>query len=267
VLTQCGSPSAAFARNCAEARTISALFTLVRTECFWDTPVQLPNHQSKCLNEAILEYCCSAFLCRTTSSCRCFTTGSPLGSPWRRLLALFVNALLLGIVSGVMCIPFFEQLSRLGPWGRLIGFCIALPYFAILESRIGNGRTLGKRWMHLQVVDGHGNTISLGKSLLRSSLFAIPLFVNGLELPVTRTPWIVSSILSVLIFGLGGSTLYLLLFNRRTRQGINDLALGSYVTKANETGPLNRQAIWNTHWVISPRAIGFLRDGRRNCRH
>jgi hypothetical protein len=59
----------------------------------------------------------------------------PFGSPWRRLLALFVNALLLGIVSGVMCIPFFEPLSRLGPWGRLIGFCIALPYFAILRKQ------------------------------------------------------------------------------------------------------------------------------------
>lgn len=60
----------------------------------------------------------------------------------------------------------------------------------------------------------------------------------------------VSSLVSVLIFGVGGATLYLVLFNRHTRQGIHDLAVGSYVADADALGALKVQPVWKMHWVI-----------------
>jgi len=104
--------------------------------------------------------------------------------------------------------------------------------------------------MHLQVIDKNGTTISFGKSVVRYAVFAVPYYVNEILLPTSRTPWVVSALLSLLIFGVGGTTLYLMLFNRHTRQGIHDLAIGSYVADADKSGPLQIEPIWKIHWVI-----------------
>ncbi len=169
---------------------------------------------------------------------------------WRRFLAFAIDGIILGLGVMLVALPFFEPLSRLGPWGRMIGFLITLPYFAILDSRAGNGQTLGKRLLHLQVVDKDGATISLGKSVLRYAVFAVPFFVNGILLPTSRTPWIVSALIDLVIFGIGGATLYLMLFNRHTRQGLHDLAAGTYVADADKSGAPNVEPIWKIHWVI-----------------
>jgi uncharacterized RDD family membrane protein YckC len=184
-----------------------------------------------------------------------------IGSLWRRIVAFFVDGIIIGIAGNVLALPFFETFSRLGPWGRLVGFCMALPYFAILDSTIGHGQTLGKRWLHLQVVDVHGNTVSFWKSLVRYALIAVPYYLNGIALPVTRTPWIVSFLISVVIFALGGATFYLVFFNRHTRQGIHDLAVGSYVAEADKIGPLKTQAIWKVHWLILGSLLVFISVG------
>lgn len=181
-----------------------------------------------------------------------------VGSLWRRVVAFVVDGILVGIAGSVVALPFFETFSHLGPWGRLVGFFMALPYFVILNSTIGNGQTLGKRWMHLQVVDVHGNTISFSKSLVRYAVFAVPYYLNKISLPMTRTPWIVSSLIAVLIFAVGGATLYLVLFNRHTRQGIHDLAAGSYVADADKIGPLKTQSIWKIHWAILASLLALL---------
>lgn len=174
----------------------------------------------------------------------------PIGSLGRRLIAFIIDTVVIGLPAMLFAAPFFDPLSRLGAWGRVIGFFLALPYFAILNSRIGNGQTLGKRWMHIQVVDASGDTISVTKALLRYSVFAIPYFLNGAPFPVSRMPAVFFTLITVIIFGVGGSTFYLVCFNRRTRQGLHDLAAGSFVADGNVPGPLNAQPIWEMHWVI-----------------
>ena len=169
---------------------------------------------------------------------------------WRRIIAFALDGIIVGIAGIILALPFFEPLSRLGCWGRLVGFCLALPYFAILNSQIGNGQTLGKRWMRIRVVDQNGRALTFSRSVARYALLAIPYFLNQLTLPVTRTPWLVSAAISVIIFGVGGATLYLVLFNRRTRQGVHDLGVGSYVVSAGNSGPVKVQPTWKPHWVI-----------------
>src|SRR6266567_4130817 len=71
--------------------------------------------------------------------------GRPIASFWRLLGAFFLDSIILGIAAFVLAIPFFSTLSRLGPYGRLVGIFLALPYYGILNSRIGDGQTLGKR--------------------------------------------------------------------------------------------------------------------------
>jgi len=169
---------------------------------------------------------------------------------WRRAVAFAADGVIIGFAGFAITVPFFDALSRLGVYGRLLGFLLALPYFATLNSKIGNGQTLGKRWMHIQVIDEEGKTISFGKSVVRYAVFAIPYYLDKLVLPTTRTPWLISTLISFVIAAVGGATLYLVLFNRHTRQGIHDLSAGSYVADGDKTGPLRKEPIWKGHWVI-----------------
>jgi uncharacterized RDD family membrane protein YckC len=173
-----------------------------------------------------------------------------IGALWRRVAAFAIDGAIVGAAGFAITVPFFEIFSRLGSWGPLVGFCLALPYFAILDSSVGNGRTLGKRLMRLQLIGKNGNAISFWRSTVRYTVFAVPYFLNEMLLPSTRTPWLVSTLVSVVVFGLGGATAYLVIFNRRTRQGIHDLAVGSYVVDADKDGLLKIEPIWRVHWAI-----------------
>lgn len=173
-----------------------------------------------------------------------------IGSLWRRIFAYFLDAIILGIAGWVVTFPFRERLSHVGAWGPLLGSCLALPYFVILNSRIGDGQTLGKRIMDLQVVDVHGNTIPLTKSLVRYSFFAVALYLQETAFPITRLPLLVSSLIVVLIYVISVATFYLVIFNRHTRQGVHDLAAGTYVTDADILGPVKTPPIWKVHWVV-----------------
>lgn len=157
---------------------------------------------------------------------------------WRRLGAFCIDGLVLGIIGLALGAAAFARLAELGPWGRLLGFVIAVAYFGILESRIGGGRTPGKRLLGIRVVDHSGRGLSLAQALLRSTIFFVPYFLNGLMLGSDgMIPW-VAMILSILVFGLGFSILYLLLFNLPTRQSVHDLATGAFVVKAPAPVPL-----------------------------
>lgn len=170
---------------------------------------------------------------------------------WRRFFAFFIDTTILAVAIGFIAGPFFDALADLGPAGRLVGFLIGVFYFAFPESSLGHGATIGKRFLRLQVVNAEGKTLSLEESLVRYTVFAVPWFLNGVLLPISRVPLVVSVLLGIVIFGVGGTNLYLLIFNRNTRQGLHDLSMKSYVVMADETGPVLVTPIWKKHWAIA----------------
>jgi uncharacterized RDD family membrane protein YckC len=176
--------------------------------------------------------------------------GRFVGSLWRRIVAAIVDGLIVGVAAFLIGIPLFDVFSRLGIWGPVVGFFMALPYYAILNSKIGGGQTLGKRLMHLQVVDAVGNPISFGKSLLRYGILAGAYAFGKLPLSATRTPGIIFTLISITVSVAIGATMYLIVFNRPRRQGVHDLAVGSFVADADMIGPMELRPTWKMHWVI-----------------
>ncbi len=55
--------------------------------------------------------------------------------------------------------------------------------------------------------------------------------------------------LSVIVFGGLISIVYLLVFNRTTRQSLHDLAVGTYVVRAN-TGDFSAECVWRPHFIV-----------------
>ena len=177
-------------------------------------------------------------------------TGTYAASVWRRCGAYSADSILLGFVGTGIIRMLPERLWQFGPWGIFIGFFVSSLYFATMECRIGNGQTWGKRLFKVKVVDVHGNPISFEKALARYIIFAIPVIASGLNLPETRTPWAVTALLFLIVLWAGGSTVYLIMFERLNRQGLHDLATGSYVVSADHEGPVEARRVPQMHWMI-----------------
>jgi uncharacterized RDD family membrane protein YckC len=171
---------------------------------------------------------------------------------WRRIGALLIDSVVLGVVGIIIGSLLYSSLARVGAPARLIGFTISLVYFGVLNSRLGHGQTLGKRWLGIRVVDGQGQLLSLGRSLVRYVVFGVPFFVNNVPLSATLTNSMVFDMaLSLLVFGGGFAIVYLYIFNRRTRQSLHDLVVGSYVVSvAPQEGQAHFLPVWRVHVVV-----------------
>ena len=171
---------------------------------------------------------------------------------WRRLFAFCLDGLFLGLFGACIGLVAYDRLVALGDWGRAVGFAIALVYFGVMDSELSGGQTPGKRILAIKVVTANGAPLSVSASTLRATIFCVPYFLNGVFIDAgVITSWLVT----FLVFGVGVSIVYLLLFNRRTRQSLHDLAVGSYVV-SNKTDDRvgETRRIWPVHFG----AVGLI---------
>jgi uncharacterized RDD family membrane protein YckC len=169
---------------------------------------------------------------------------------WRRLGAFFLDCLILGAIG--IAVGFFlaEEFARLGPWGRLLGFSVAIAYFGTLNSRLTGGQTLGKRLLKIKVVAKDGTPLSVPKSFLRFLPLGAAWFLNNAQFPESVLISFWAYLLSIVVFGLGLSIVYLYVFNRKSRQSLHDLLVGSYVVSADAAGPVVSAAPSPLHLAI-----------------
>lgn len=154
----------------------------------------------------------------------------PIASFWQRLGASLIDTVVLGVAGQIIALVFNGILFQIGPYGRPIGLLLILPYFGILNSRLGGGQTLGKRALRIAVRDGANQPISPARSLARIAILITPAFFNGWSIPASDNP-VYAWIAALAIFGLGGVLLYTMLFNWKAHQGIHDLLVGTYVVR------------------------------------
>jgi len=177
---------------------------------------------------------------------------------WRRLLALFIDGVLLAILGMAIGSIAFRQVVEMGQSGRLIGAAITLAYYGFLNSGWGGGATLGKRMLGLRVVRRDGQTIGLFRSLLRTIVFWTPFYLDNVYFPSFRIPGFPAdphiatafAVLDAIVVFVGMFLIfYLYLFNRRTRQTLHDLIAGTFVVR--EAGAPVVGHFWKGHLAVA----------------
>ncbi|MEE4244850.1 MAG: RDD family protein [Kangiellaceae bacterium] len=176
--------------------------------------------------------------------------GPWIASFWARLFALIIDLVVLAIVGFLIGMVFEDKLVKIGGWGLIIGFAIAVGYFGLMNSRLCNGQTIGKMMLGIKVVDGFNNTISIELSLLRYIILGVPFFLNGAPLNIELAQSFVMYLVSLIVFGGTFAIIYLYIFNRITRQSLHDLIVGSYVVNVNANRQGNRE-VWKPHLGIA----------------
>lgn len=181
---------------------------------------------------------------------------------WRRIGAFVIDMLILGVIGIVAGALFDTQFAALGAWGRVVGFVVTLVYFGVTESRAGGGQSLGMRLLGLRVVSRTGEALSAPAAFIRAAIFCVAYFLNGAGIDLGSFNPLVAVGFSVLIFGLIFSVFYLLIFNRRTRQSIHDLAVGAFVVKAGQGKvSLSTEPVWRGHAAVVGIAVVGLSVG------
>jgi uncharacterized RDD family membrane protein YckC len=174
---------------------------------------------------------------------------------WRRLAALLVDGIILGLPMLLFGLALYRWTVSLGESGRLVGFVVALLYFGLLNSAIGGGQTFGKRLLGIRVTDRAGNALSPARSLVRFLVIAIPYFLSGLAFDVDSSSAgllqrLGDGLVALVVFGGLGTIVYLFIFNRRTRQSLHDLAVGSFVVRGPPTIIPSSLSIARMHWIV-----------------
>lgn len=159
-------------------------------------------------------------------------TVPPIASFWSRLAAWIIDSLLLGVTGQGIGWGFSSFWFEIGPYGRFVGLLFILLYFGLMNSKFGNGQTLGKRIFSIAVRDRENRVMTLSRSLIRTTITALPFLLNGWALPIFQN-LALSLLLSVIIFGIGGAIIYTMIFNQGTRQGLHDLLCSTYVVNLN----------------------------------
>ncbi|MCA8298669.1 RDD family protein [Burkholderia sp. AU30198] len=175
---------------------------------------------------------------------------------WRRTAAFSIDSILLGLIGLAIAILFFDALSTIGEWGRLIGFLIGSIYFGLLEGGHRH-QSLGKRVMKIRVADSAAPDESgpgYVRAWARYALIAVPLILGGIgfiDLPALRDPgmeWLATANGAVVFFWCL-ALLYLLVFNLPSRQSVQDLLTASRVVRV--AAPVEHAApVGRKHWVI-----------------
>lgn len=168
---------------------------------------------------------------------------------WRRIAAFVIDTLLLGLVGFLLGLVFESVFVEMGGWGRFIGFGIALIYFGAMNSRLFHGQTFGKKILKLRVVNADNQAITVGRSILRYVVLALPFILNGNQIFSSEMHSILVYPLSLIIFGGVLSVIYLYIFNRVTRQSLHDLVAGTYVVNA-EAEKQEVGSVWKVHLVL-----------------
>jgi uncharacterized RDD family membrane protein YckC len=170
---------------------------------------------------------------------------------WRRIAAFVVDVLVLWAVGAFIGWVLYDYLIGLGPSALLIGFGVTLAYFGVMDSRLGQGRTLGKRLLHICVVDSKGHFISVPRAMLRCAVFSSPYFLSRWAVSPFDTPLLVLGFRALVVIGIGLSIVYLYIFNYRTRQSLHDLVAGSYVISSDpDEDAISLAPLWRGHLVV-----------------
>jgi len=170
----------------------------------------------------------------------------PICGFWRRVLAFFIDNIILLALGSLLGLLFFEQLSQLGSMGRLLGFLIATSYFGVLDSKLMNGQSFGKRILKIRVVNKDGVLIDLKTSFLRASLPSILICSNGASF---NNPELLGRFIVFLVSALAIGMIYFYIFNTRTRQSLHDIMCGTYVYRADATGMSTDLAVARVHYI------------------
>ena len=154
---------------------------------------------------------------------------------WMRLFSDILDALFLGLFGFLLSFPLKNLFYGMGESGLWIGLLVTFCYTGILQSSIGQGQTIAKKILKIQVVQLDGQYLSLAKSFLRYVVIALIFYNSWIGMGITSMfPFLNNPtflmVYGNIVFALMIGCIVLVAFHPLKR-GIHDLVAGSVVVR------------------------------------
>ena len=155
---------------------------------------------------------------------------------WFRLLADFLDVVLLGIVGFAAAFLLKDVFYGLGEQGWWIGLLVTFLYTGFLQTAIGDGQTFAKKILKIQVLKEDGSFMSLAESFFRYSVIAFIAYNgwigNGLiaTFPVFQNSQLFSAIYGLLVVLCLCGVVFIVPFHP-LKQGLHDLLVNTVVVR------------------------------------
>lgn len=163
---------------------------------------------------------------------------------WFRFLSDFLDVVFLGLVGFAAAWPLKDVLYEMGDQGWWIGLLVTFAYAGFLQSAIGNGQTLAKKLLKIQVLKRDGTFMSLPESFLRYAVIAFIAY-NGwigsglvASFPVLQNDAFATAYMVLVLFCLCG-VICIVPFHP-LKQGLHDLLVDTVVVRK---GRFTREAL------------------------
>ncbi len=160
-------------------------------------------------------------------------SGKMVAGFWIRLVSDCIDSILLGLLGLCLAIPFRAFFYRFGEGGVWIGIVITFLYTGLLQSGIGEGQSIAKRILRLQVLKMDGGYLSLPSSFLRYGVIATLFYGTsitralGYVFPLLARPSFQATIYTCILLLFVGTIIMVPL--HPLKRGIHDLISGSIV--------------------------------------
>jgi uncharacterized RDD family membrane protein YckC len=151
-----------------------------------------------------------------------------IASMWKRFISFVIDITIIVVIGNIFGYALFDTLSGLSWISRIIGYIIVLAYFGILNSKIGNGQTIGNRLMGIKVIKLDKTELPLSTSLIRSSLYLLPILLNNWNIPISKHI-IVALLLGFILLTILLEELFYIIMNRENHQLFHDFLCNSIV--------------------------------------
>lgn len=154
---------------------------------------------------------------------------------WFRLLSDIIDAIILMLFGFLLVFPLKSLFYKLGENGLFVGLLITFLYTGILQSHIGEGQSLAKKILKIQVLNIDGTYLSLPKSFFRYSIIALIFYNSWIWMALSSTfPFlnniILQSVFTYFIVFLFLGVTILVAFHPLKR-GVHDLLANSIVVR------------------------------------
>lgn len=147
----------------------------------------------------------------------------------RRVVANIIDSLLLAAIGYGLGTLLSETFSSMMGWEILIGFLVALLFYAIPESNLMHGQSFGKRLLKIKVVNKNLESPSFSIALARTALFFSPVYLIPVAELFIEVSGITGTIFRTLSVSLYLIFFYLFIFNSKTKQSIHEILTSTYV--------------------------------------
>ena len=161
---------------------------------------------------------------------------------WIRLGADVLDAVVLFVVGWMLSLPLRALFEQLGERAVFVGLAISMAYTGILQSRFGDGRTLGKKLLGLRVVRLDGTLMSLDRSLVRYALMGLLVYQGAVAyalvgllrfLDFASVQLVVGGVATVLFLGC-----VMVVPFHPLKRGLHDLLAGTIVIRGRMPDPV-----------------------------